>query len=113
MAYKSISQMTKEEKLEMGARMVERKKNLSECLRFLRNVESQEISELNVYEPMVNAQPDWVNVCVGQGLPLPDSDAYTKEMRQAGMERHKKTIFYIRQLINEQISELEKAIQEL
>lgn len=109
---KSLPNMTKEEKLVFGAKLIEAR----EALRAARDSLSGEpaLSPINVYdiEVFCKSRSDFAQIREGP-LPASDSEGHDADMRAAGIARCHKLRALGRELIDERLAEIESKLEAL
>lgn len=113
MIYKSVPEMSKEERLTFLAELVARRKKLSESIEGIRRLKLNDPSSFNVYECEVAATGLGAYIRVGDGLSVADSNAYSKGMREAALRRYFAALVFMEEQALEQLEEVESALKHL
>ena len=115
--YKSIEELSKAEKLRMGGRLLELQDSLISYRDELRRSPDQP-DEANVYDvegrELISSTGGSLQIVAQvQVLSAADSLAYTKEMRDAALERANKLRKFVLSLLEERIVEINETINKL
>ena len=115
MGYKSISELTRNDKFQIGAALIQRKGRLSEQREFLNSVLQVKTDEEveRAYDIELVGQPLGMDVMLGGNYVPGGAEAYTKEMQIAASKRHRKALELTSILLDEQIQEVEDVLEEI
>jgi hypothetical protein len=114
MLYKSIQDLSNEEKLTVGTKLVERKASLIYSRTLLRKLLASEnqVLSLKHHDPTVYVNELWANLGLSPKVAA-DSVGFTKEMSDKWSDRSQRVLGFMLSIVEEQLAEVNEVLVKL